>query len=36
VLSCFRDAGHAVGTLRLSKRMIDLDPPAPPDAANDL
>lgn len=36
VLSCFRDAGHAVGTLRLSKRMIDLDPPTPPDAANDL
>jgi hypothetical protein len=36
LLTCFREAGHAVETLRLCKQMIDLDPPTPPDAANDL
>ena len=36
LLTCFREAGHAVETLRLCKQMIDLDPPTPPDPANDL
>jgi hypothetical protein len=36
LLTSFRDAGHEVETLRLCKQMIDLDPPTPPDAANDL
>ena len=36
LLTCFRESGHEVETLRLCKRMIDLDSPAPPDAANDL
>ena len=36
LLACFRDAGHAVGTLRLCKRMIGQDAPTTPDAANDV
>jgi hypothetical protein len=36
LLTCFREAGHEVETLRLCKQMINLDPPTPPDAANDL
>jgi hypothetical protein len=36
LLACFREAGHEVETLRLCKQMINLDPPTPPDAANDL
>ena len=36
LLTCFRDSGHEVETLRLCKQMIDLNSPTPPDAANDL
>ncbi|EWY37847.1 hypothetical protein N825_15715 [Skermanella stibiiresistens SB22] len=35
LLGCFREAGHAVETLRLCKQMIDLTPTSPRDAAND-